>query len=402
MRKKIVILGSTGSIGLSTLKIIRMFKDKYSIQLLSTNKNLLRVINQAKEFNVKHIVINDYKKFILAKKKFKFLKINFYNSFSNFKKLFNSKIIDYSMVAISGLDGLNPILDLIKYSKNIAIANKESIISGWNLINNEMKKHKTNFIPIDSEHFSIYSLLKKESIKNIDKIFITASGGPFLKSTKNTIYNAKVSDALKHPNWKMGKKISIDSSTMMNKVFEVIEAKKIFNIPFKKIEIIVHPKSYIHAIVKFKSGIIKLLIHEPDMKIPIFNSLLDIESNNIFKRFDSKNLNLSILNNLDLRPLDKKKFPVTKILDKFSQKNTLFETIVITINDYFVEKFLKKEISYKDLLNSIIYFINYKKFKKYKKIYPRNVDQIYNTKKNVNLLLDNLVYKKSPYVKNFI
>ena len=402
MRKKIVILGSTGSIGLSTLKIIRMFKDKYSIQLLSTNKNLLRVINQAKEFNVKHIVINDYKKFILAKKKFKFLKINFYNSFSNFKKLFNSKIIDYSMVAISGLDGLNPILDLIKYSKNIAIANKESIISGWNLINNEMKKHKTNFIPIDSEHFSIYSLLKKESIKNIDKIFITASGGPFLKSTKNTIYNAKVSDALKHPNWKMGKKISIDSSTMMNKVFEVIEAKKIFNIPFKKIEIIVHPKSYIHAIVKFKSGIIKLLIHEPDMKIPIFNSLLDIESNNIFKRFDSKNLNLSILNNLDLRPLDKKKFPVTKILDKFSQKNTLFETIVITINDYFVEKFLKKEISYKDLLNSIIYFINYKKFKKYKKIYPRNVDQIYNTKKNVNLLLDHLVYKKLPYVKNFI
>jgi 1-deoxy-D-xylulose-5-phosphate reductoisomerase len=398
MKKNIVILGSTGSIGLNTLKIIRKHKKKYSIKLLSTHKNLIKVISQAKEFHVKHVIITNHKKFIFAKKKFKFLKINFYNSFLDLNKILDFKKIDYSMVAISGLDGLIPTINLIKYSKNIAIANKESIICGWNLIKRELIKYKTNFIPIDSEHFSIYSLLKMESLKNIDKIFITASGGPFLKSSKDCILNAKVSDALKHPNWKMGKKISIDSSTLMNKVFEVIEAKKIFDIPFDKIEILIHPKSYIHAIVKFKSGVIKLLMHEPDMKIPICNSLLDLNKNNIFDKFKFRNLDLSILNNLNLKPLDQNKFPLTKILNKLPKKNSLFETIVVSINDYFVEKLLKNEISYKDLLNSIEYFINHKIFNKYKKIYPKSVDQIYNTKKNVNLLLDNLVYKKVSYV----
>ena len=155
------------------------------------------------------------------------------------------------MISIIGIDGLNPSLQLIKYSKNIAIVNKESIICGWNLIRKKLKKFKTNFIPIDSEHFSIYSLIQKNNDDLIDKVFITASGGPFLNSSTKRLKNIQKQDALNHPNWKMGKKISIDSSTMMNKVFEVIEAKKLFNLKYKDILILTHPKSYVHAIVKF-------------------------------------------------------------------------------------------------------------------------------------------------------
>ena len=177
------------------------------------------------------------------------------------------------MVSIMGLDGLEPILKLIKYTQNIAIVNKEPLICGWDLIKKELKKYKTNFIPVDSEHFSIFELLKNSRNDVVEKIFITASGGPFLNFTKSRLSNVTIKDALNHPNWKMGKKISIDSATMMNKVFEVIEAKNIFNLDYNKISILIHPKSYIHAIIKFNNGQIKILAHEPNMKIPIHNSL---------------------------------------------------------------------------------------------------------------------------------
>ena len=177
------------------------------------------------------------------------------------------------MSSIIGLDGLYPTLNIIKYTKTIAIANKEAIICGWNLIKKKLNLYKTKFLPVDSEHFSIWKILKSQKIENIDQIFITASGGPFLNKSINQIKNVKVSAALKHPNWKMGKKISIDSATMMNKVFEVVETKNIFSVSYKKISILIHPKSYIHAIVKFNDGTSQFLTHEPSMKIPIFNTL---------------------------------------------------------------------------------------------------------------------------------
>ena len=177
------------------------------------------------------------------------------------------------MSSITGLNGLLPTLKSIKHTKKILIANKESIICGWNLINKELKKYNTNFVPVDSEHFSIWSLLQNYNSNDIDKIFITASGGPFLKLPKKQFSNISVKKALNHPNWSMGKKITIDSATLMNKVFEVIEAKNIFNLSYGKISILTHPKSYLHAITKFKNGLTKLLLHDPDMKIPIYNSI---------------------------------------------------------------------------------------------------------------------------------
>ena len=386
MKKKIIILGSTGSIGKNTIKIIKKDKKNFNIILLSTNKNVSEIIKQAKEFKVKNIIINNYSKFIETKKKYKKLDINFYNSFSILDKLFKKKELFYSMISIVGIDGLKPSLQLIKYSKNIAIVNKESIICGWNLIRNQLDKFKTNFIPIDSEHFSIYSLIQKNNKDQIDKVFITASGGPFLNTSSKKLKNIKKKDALKHPNWKMGKKISIDSSTMMNKVFEVIEAKKLFNLNYKNISILTHPKSYVHAIVKFKNALIKILIHEPDMKIPIYNSLYPLTENKV----KSKKLNLSILNNLDLKKINYHKFPLLKLLNNLNEKDSLYETILVVINDFFVLKYLNNEIKYHEMIKLIYKYSNYNEFLKYRKILPKKVTDIYKLRDYVSLKLSTL------------
>ena len=386
MKKKIIILGSTGSIGKNTIKIIKKDKKNFDIKLLSTNKNISEIIKQAKEFKVKNIIISNHSKFVEVKKKYKNLNINFYNSFSVLDKLFKKKELFYSMISIVGVDGLKPSLQLIKYSKNIAIVNKESIICGWNLIRKQLNKFKTNFIPIDSEHFSIYSLIQKNSNDLIDKVFITASGGPFLNSSFKKLKNIKKNEALKHPNWKMGKKISIDSSTMMNKVFEVIEAKKLFNLKYKDILILTHPKSYVHAIVKFKNSLTKILIHEPDMKIPIYNSLY-LTSRLKLKR---KQLDLKILNNLELKNVNYKKFPLVKILNQLVEKDSLYETILVTVNDYFVMKYLDDKISYNQMINQIYKYSKYKEFLKYRNLAPKNVQEIYKLRDYVSLKLSTL------------
>ena len=386
MKKKIVILGSTGSIGTNLFKIIKKDKKNFDIKLLSTNKNVSEVIKQAKVFKVQNIIITDYIKFIETKEKYKKSNIKFYNSFSIIDKLFKKKEIFYSMISVVGIVGLNPSLQLIKFSKNIAIANKESIICGWNLIKTELNKFKTNFIPIDSEHFSIYSLIQKNNHDQIDKVFITASGGPFLNTSIKKFRNIKKKDALNHPNWKMGKKISIDSSTMMNKVFEVIEAKKLFNLKYNDILILTHPKSYVHAIVKFKNALIKILIHEPDMKIPIFNSLYSKNNN----KLNSQNLNLSILNNLELKKIDYERFPLVKLLNNLGENDSLYETILVTINDFFVLKYLNNEIKYQEMISLIYKYSNFREFLKYRKVLPKKVIDIYRLRDYVSLKLNSL------------
>ncbi len=386
MKKNIIILGSTGSIGESTLKVLKKEKKNYNIVLLSTNKNINRILKQANEFKVKNIIVNDYKRYCELKLKIKNKKINIFNKFEDISKIINKKKIFYSMIAVSSLDGLKPSLILIKYSKNIGIVNKESLICGWNLINKEIKKYKTNFFPIDSEHYSIFSLINHHDVNDIERIYITASGGPFLNYPKNKFKKIKPKNALNHPNWKMGKKITIDSATLMNKVFEVIEARKIFNIPYKKISILTHPDSYVHAIVKFKNGIIKILLHEPTMLIPISNSI----NHDRIRDINSKPLNLKILNNLKFKKVDHLKFPIVKILDNLPDKNSLYETVLLTVNDFYVYKFLDNQINFLTLVKKILKTIRSKEFLKYKKIRPKNINQIYNLRNYVRLKLDNL------------
>ena len=367
--KKIIILGSTGSIGKQTLEIIKKDKKRFKVLLLSTDKNIDLVSKQIKKFKVKNVVVTNKKKYQILKKKFR--KINIFPDFKDIDKKLKIKA-DYTMSAISGLDGLRPTISIIKKTKRIAIANKESIICGWDLIQRELKKNKTEFIPVDSEHFSIWSVINNQRKSNIEKIILTASGGPFLN--KKIKKNISPKEAINHPNWQMGKKISIDSATLMNKIFEIIEAQKIFDIDLSKFDIIIHPKSYIHAIVKFKNGLIKIIAHETNMKIPISNSIYINDRNQNF--VESKKIDLNILNSLNLQFANIKKFPVIKILKKISKKNSLFDTVLVSVNDELVNLFLKNKINFSDISSKIWFLINSPYFSKFKHQKPKNLAQI--------------------------
>ena len=370
MKKKIAILGSTGSIGKCLIDIIKQDKKNFEVVLLSADGNYKELLKQAKLFKVKNLIVsNEYSYNQIKKNKYS-KKINIYNNFNNFKKIFKKKI-DYTMSSISGIQGLKPTIEIVKFTNKIAIANKESIICGWDLIEKELKKNKTEFIPVDSEHFSIWYALKDVDKKLIEKIYITASGGPFLYKPLNELRNVSSKQAMKHPNWKMGKKISIDSATMMNKVFEIIEAKKIFNLSYKKLSILIHPKSYIHAIVKLKNGLTKIVAHDTNMKIPIFNSLYS--SNNFI---NSKKLNLKILNNLEFKEINYKRFSVIKILNKLPENSSLFETILVSINDKLVELFLANKIKFTDIPKKMHNMLDLNELKKYKMIKPRKINDI--------------------------
>jgi len=385
MIKRIVILGSTGSIGKTLIKVLEKEKTKIKILLLSANNNYKELLRQVKIFNVRNIIITNKASFQIVKKILKNKKVKVFNDFLSFEKIFNVKKVDYTMSAISGLEGLKPTLDIIKFTKNIAIANKESIICGWPLILKNLQKYKSNFIPVDSEHFSILSLIDGDN-SGIEKIFITASGGPFNKYPLNKFKSITPKLALNHPNWQMGKKISIDSATMMNKVFEVIEAKKIFNIDYKKLFILVHPNSYVHAIVKFSNGLTKILIHDTNMSIPIFNSLYR-NTNKIIK---SDDLNINKLNNLDFQKIDYKRFPVVKVLNLLPQNHSLFETVIVSANDKLVDLFLNKKIKFLDISRVLFKVLNTKEFKKYKLITPTNIAHIERLSKYVSLKIDSL------------
>ncbi len=370
MKKKIVILGSTGSIGKTLINIIKQNKKNFEIVLLSADKNFSEIYKQSKLLNVKNLIITDHKNFELFKRKYKNKK-NVFNNFDDLDRILKKKV-DYTMCAISGLAGLEPTIRMINKTKNIAIANKESIICGWNIIKKNLEKYKTKFIPVDSEHFSIWSLIKKDNIKLIDKIHITASGGPFLKWPIKKIRKANPSHALKHPNWSMGKKISIDSATMMNKVFEVIETQRIFDLKKSKINILIHQKSYVHAIVEFKNGLKKILVHDTDMRIPIFNTLYQ----NDLKYIKSNKLDLTKLNNLNFQKVNINKFPLVKILNKIPESSSLYETVLTSANDELVNLFLENKISFYDIQKNLTKLINLREFEALRKKTPKNIDEI--------------------------
>ena len=379
--KKIAIFGSTGSIGSSLLKIIKKDKKNIKVQLLTTNENYQKLLLQVKFFNVKNIIITNIKSFLIVKKILKRKKINIYNNFDCLEEIFYENEIDYTMSAISGFDGLKPTLDILKFTKTIAIANKESIICGWSLIEKKLKKHNTKFVPVDSEHFSIWSLLNNQNNNNIEKVFITASGGPFLNFPIKNFKSITPNLALKHPNWSMGKKISIDSATMMNKIFEIIEAKKIFKLNYNQLKILIHPQSYLHAIVKFNNGLSKLLVHDTTMEIPIFNSLYYKTK----KIMSSKKININILNNLSLKTLDKKVYPAIKILDLISNNDSLYDTVIVSANDKLVELFLNKVIKFTDISSILLKLLKKEEFIKYKLIKPKNINDIQRINKYVGL-----------------
>jgi len=292
------------------------------------------------------------------------------------------------MSSISGINGLEPTLKIIKYTNKIAIANKESIICGWHLIKKDLKKYKTTFVPVDSEHFSIFYALQGNKISNIEKIYLTASGGPLNNISKKRFKNIKISEAINHPNWKMGKKISVDSATLMNKVFEIIEAKKIFNLNYDKLDILVQPSSYVHAIIKFKDGMIKIVAHDTNMKIPIFNSLN--HNNNISIKTDQ--INLKKLNFLSLKKVDINKFPSIKLLSRLNDNESVIETTIVLANDELVNLFLLKKINFSDIIIILQKLINMKELIEISNNKPMSFKSI--------ILLKELIRKKINKIIN--
>ena len=278
------------------------------------------------------------------------------------------------MSAIPGIAGLEPTIQFTKISKKILLANKEAIICGWNLIKKNSIKYKTDLVPVDSEHFSIKELINNYSTEQIEKIFITASGGPFLNLKINKFRNVKSKDAIKHPKWKMGKKISVDSATLMNKVLEVTEALKLFPFKLNQYKIIIHPDSLIHAIVQLKNGTSVLLYHFPDMKIPIGNALL--------KNFNYKYLNVEKkesykkIHTLNFSQVDKKRFPSVNLIPEMNSKKAT-PIIVNAANEIFVDEFLKNNISFNDIVSNLKLVLKDKSYIKTSKLSVSSLKNIY-------------------------
>ena len=368
MKKNISILGSTGSIGLTTLSIVEKKKD-LRILLLAAKKNYKLIIKQINKYNPKYFIITDKKTFLRVKKN-KNIKTKILNTF-NFSKI--KKKLDTVISAIPGLEGLEPTINVIKNSNRVLIANKESIICGWNLIKKESKKHKTKIIPIDSEHFSIKQLLENHKLNEVEKIFITASGGPFLKIKKSKFKKINVKDAIKHPKWRMGKKISVDSSTLMNKILELIEAHKIFKIPYNRLKVIIHPESLVHAIVRFKNGLVKFIYHETSMIIPIANAIF--EKKLVIDNFFRFNLKKNVIDNLSFLDVDKDRFPVINIINKI-EKLPSAPIILNASNEILVDEFINEKIPFLAINQIILGILKNRNFKKYAVKGANNINQI--------------------------
>jgi len=369
MKKKIAILGSTGSIGKSTLDIIRKDKKNFDVILLTANNNYKKLIQQAKQFKAKNVLIKNHKFYLKVKNSLKKTKV--YSGDISIKKIFSKKL-DYTMSAVVGLAGLRPTIDVIKISKTVAIANKEAIICGWSILSKLIKKYKTQILPVDSEHFSIMELTKNVNDSDVEEIIITASGGPFLKKPLNKLNHVKPKQAMNHPNWIMGKKISIDSANMMNKVFEVIEACKLFKFNKKKYKIVIHPQSYVHSIIRFKNGLIKMILYNTDMKIPISNTIYQNE--NSFS--NNSKIDIKILNKLNFEKVNSNKFPSIKLIKKCLNFGYSTPIIVNASNEVLVDLFLKGKINFLDIVAIINKIFKDKDFNKYAKRKPKTVKEI--------------------------
>jgi len=341
--KKIGILGSTGSIGTQTIEVIDKFKE-YHIEYLSCFNNYKKIIEQAKKFKPKKVCIVDS---TLEKKVSKSLKnesIEVLSGYQGLKEI-SKQNVDLMLNAIVGADGMEPSILALENNIPLALANKESIVmAGW-IINEIREKNNTILLPVDSEHSAIFQCLLGEKSENIQRIILTGSGGPFRTKSFNTFNSITLEDALNHPNWDMGNKITIDSATMMNKGLEFIEAFWLFGISKNKIDIIIHPQSIIHSMVEFSDGSIKAQMGEPDMKVPIQFSLSF--PNRYFDKI--KPFDFTSNNKLTFEKPNLQKFPCIRIAKDALSSGGSHQVVLNVANDQAVFKFLNKEISFLDI-----------------------------------------------------
>ncbi len=349
MSKQIAILGSTGSIGVQALEVIAANKDLYEVNLLTANNQWEKLAEQARTFEPDAVVIANKEHYTKLKEALADLPIKVYAGSEAINQCVENPNIDIVLTALVGFSGLAPTIHAIKTNKVIALANKETLVVAGELINRLALQFQTPIIPVDSEHSAIFQCLVGEVGNNIEKLLLTASGGPFRNSTLKELKSVTKNDALKHPNWNMGAKITIDSASMMNKGFEVIEAKWLFNIDIDRIEVLVHPQSVIHSMVQFEDGAVKAQLGVPDMKVPIqyaFSFPDRLKSN--FERLD-----FSKYNTLTFEKPDMEKFRNLAFAYNASKTSGNMPCILNAANEIVVSAFLHDRIGFLEMSDII-------------------------------------------------
>lgn len=347
-KKKISILGSTGSIGTQALEVIEKLQDKFEIISLSAGKNIELLKTQIDKFHPKYVCIAD-----------ETCKDNYINGAKvfhgeeGFNKICSDKNNDIILVAVSGKVGLKPTLEAIKNGINIALANKETLVMAGNIVMKEAKKHNVNIIPVDSEHSAIFQCIKNSAYVN--KLIITASGGPFLNTPQNIMENASIEQTLNHPRWKMGKKITVDSATLMNKGLEVIEAHHLFDVDYKNIDVVIHPQSIIHSAIEYIDGSVIAQLGVPSMHIPIQYALSYPRRCEGIK---TKSFSFVEAGKLEFYAPDYNKFPCLKLACEAGQNGTGATIALNASNEIAVMSFLEGKIKLLDIYNIVSHFVN--------------------------------------------
>ena len=344
-KRTIAILGSTGSIGTQTLQVVEEHPDKFEVYAITANTRVDELIEQARKFLPEAVVIADESKYPKLKEALADLPIKVYGGYESICEIVESKPIDIVVTAMVGFSGLRPTINAIKAGKAIALANKETMVVAGELINELAMKYQTPILPVDSEHSAIFQCLAGEMQNKVEKLILTASGGPFRTFTKEQLEHVTRQQALKHPNWSMGAKITIDSASMMNKGFEVMEAKWLFGVGAEDIEVVVHPQSVIHSMVQFADGAIKAQLGTPDMRLPIMYALTyPVRLSSSFERID-----WNTLKELTFEKPNLELFPNLRHAYTALSEGGNIPCVVNAANDICVAAFLEERIKFTDM-----------------------------------------------------
>ena len=348
MKKRIAILGSTGSIGTQTLKILKEFPDKFELNLISANSNDKLLLKQALDFQPKDVVINSGEGYKNIKKNIRGSSY-VHHGVSSLCQLIENNDYDVVLVAIVGFAALLPTISAIKSNKKIALANKETLVVGGEIISSLLKKSESTIIPVDSEHSAIFQCLQGEDINRVENIILTASGGPFRGFDLKSLSSVSKKEALNHPNWSMGNKITIDSATLMNKGFELIETKWLFDVPFNKIKVLVHPESIIHSLVEFIDHSVIAQLGQPSMYIPIFYALNHPVRNKSY----APKLNLTEIGSLNFEKPNKDVFKHLNFAYEAIKAGGSFGCVLNAANEVAVDLFLREKINFLEMASII-------------------------------------------------
>lgn len=347
--KRLAILGSTGSIGTQALDVVAAHPDKFEVEILSAHSNAELLIEQAKKYKPNAVVIVDEDKYEEVKQGLAMQPVKIFAGKQSLDEVVQWDSVDLVLAAIVGFAGLSSTVAAIKAGKHIALANKETLVVAGELVMKMAAEHKVNIIPVDSEHSAIFQCLTGETLNSIDKIILTASGGPFIGRKPNYLVNVKASHALQHPNWDMGAKITIDSATLMNKGLEMIEAKWLFGLKNEQIEVVVHPQSIIHSLVEFCDGSVKAQMGLPDMKLPIqYAMAYPARIKNDFKRLSFKDYP-----KLTFEEPDYKTFRNLALAKDAMFKGGNIPAIMNAANEVVVGAFLKNKVSFIEMSDII-------------------------------------------------